>query len=76
MNNANQFDSTVLSSLKSLGNQLRTEKFTLRAVVQKRKECQQQEKNVRARIKSLMHKISWEIDQNNQINKPKSEEKE
>ena len=74
MNDANNFDGTVLKSLKSLGNTLRTEKFILRAAIQKKHEFAQQEKRSRDKIKNLMQKINWELTLQNEINKPKEKE--
>jgi hypothetical protein len=77
MNDANNFDSTILETLKFLGNKLMVQKFILRATVKQKKQFQKQESETRANIKNLMNKIQFELDQQNQINQTKKpDEKE
>lgn len=74
MNEANKFDSTILKTLKFLGAVLRTEKFTLRNIVNQRKKIQKQEANSRAKIKNLMNKIQNEFDLNSKLKEIKNPE--
>lgn len=64
-----KFDSTVLETLKSIGNELRTQKFILRANIRKQKELKQKERDTRSRIKNLVNKITWEFDYNKRLKK-------
>jgi hypothetical protein len=69
-------DSTVLETLKNLGSTLRMEKFLLRATIKKKNEFQNQENEIKSRIRGLYNKISWELDHSSKISKDLNKDEE
>lgn len=69
--NFNNIDQTVLKTLKSIGNELRMQKFILRGTIKRKREFEAQEIETRIKIKNLIHKLEWEMDFNNRLNELK-----
>lgn len=67
----NSLDSTVLQTLKAIGQELRTQKFILRGTIKRKKEFEKQEVETRIKIKNLIHKIEWEFSRSSKIQEEK-----